>query len=417
MSPPSSTANLFAQLPYGSQPPPYYASYGNAAPQQFAGPYGAGKSGQSRREAVPALPEAERYTLKCSHIPSYHTEADIRAHFEAFGHVVELQVTPMGDGPARGHEGSDAAPTDKKTFNEALIQFLSPQNAKKCFNSPAPVLNNRFIKLVQSHFNIIPPCDMEPLSEDLHQADRELLSRPSVPQVATAGLKKKAHSGLNMYAEGPSNKYRRVAELPAVSTPTKPSVESDATVGSQSATLSSPAAAVAAPSKEDLEMKASFEALKSLRSQQETIWKQKESVLQAQVDKCRQMIEKLDSSEDSDSKRKLLDNLESKIVDLQAQLRTVRQQIEKGFVPEGVAATQAPSSSYHVPYAGQYRGRGGGRHAVHGRGYGGRYYSAVPFRGGGRGRSATTYYRDASEDNDAARSADQTDQQEHLHDN
>lgn len=94
------------------------------------------------------------------------------------------------------------------------------------------------------------------------------------------------------------------------------------------------------------------------------------------------MMDKLEMSEDSDSKTSLLQNLENKIVDLQAQLRIVREQIEKGVTAidktpaaavqmigavKGLAAGGGGRFSYYGAGRGSY-GRGGG--AGRGRGYG-----------------------------------------------
>ena len=79
-------------------------------------------------------------------------------------------------------------------------------------------------------------------------------------------------------------------------------------------------------------------------------------------------MEKLESSEESDTKATLLQNLENKIVDLQAQLRTVRDQMEKGV-------TSLEKSAPAPVMTGA--GRGGGRF------YGGRA-GFVARRGRGR---------------------------------
>jgi hypothetical protein len=94
------------------------------------------------------------------------------------------------------------------------------------------------------------------------------------------------------------------------------------------------------------------------------------------------MMEKLEISEESDSKTALLQNLENKIVDLQAQLRTVREQIEKGLVASDKPSASSLSSKSYVPNPfSAYRGGGapGGRSSYRGRGYNPGY------RGGGRG--------------------------------
>lgn len=86
------------------------------------------------------------------------------------------------------------------------------------------------------------------------------------------------------------------------------------------------------------------------------------------------MIDKLELQADSDSKTALLQKLEGKVLDLQGQLRTVREELNR---PAGASSDkQSPPPKY------MGRGRGGG--------YAARGYNAVyPARGyAGRGRGA-----------------------------
>ncbi len=110
------------------------------------------------------------------------------------------------------------------------------------------------------------------------------------------------------------------------------------------------------------------------------------------------MMDKLEEGAHSEAQAKILDSLESKVVDLQSQLRTVRQQIEKGVESSGsTTAAAAPPSSFYPPAAGRgYQGRGGGRYGAPGRGgYGGRVTAYQYGTGGGRGRGrfASSSYR------------------------
>jgi hypothetical protein len=167
---------------------------------------------QHQQQLLQQLPESDRRTLKCTGIPSYITEDMIREHFGAFGFIVELQITPMNS------QSQDASDPTKKVYNECLVQFLSAPNAKKCYNSPAPVLNNRFIKLFISHFNIKMPSDIRiPDYEAALEHDRLLLVKEVNPTVSTAkaGLKRKKQ--LNIYVDGvASSKYRRTDDNSAV---------------------------------------------------------------------------------------------------------------------------------------------------------------------------------------------------------
>ena len=85
------------------------------------------------------------------------------------------------------------------------------------------------------------------------------------------------------------------------------------------------------------------------------------------------MIDKLESSGgDSDSKQVLLQNLESKVLTFQTQLRTVREQIDKGADSLGDGSTahaHAPTHSYAAPY---HAGGGFGRHQQQQQSLGGR---------------------------------------------
>ena len=83
------------------------------------------------------------------------------------------------------------------------------------------------------------------------------------------------------------------------------------------------------------------------------------------------MLEKLESSPDNVTKTNLLESIEGKIVDLQSQLRLVKDQRETGVVPQQM-----------MPPA--YGGRGG-RGYSSGRGRGGSY----PPQYAGRGRGFT----------------------------
>jgi hypothetical protein len=264
------------------------------------------------------LPEHERCTLKCSGVPHYVTEQDIRSHFEAFGFVVELQIvspTPSPeDASTAGTAGADGR---KKVYNECLVQFYSAANAKKCFTSPLPVLNNRFIHLHVSTFNITPVTDVPTPTPDIIERDAKLLNESilligSSSSGSTAGGsmaldRKKPFS--TVHTQGVSNKYRRLSDEHASVVPaamrTDFNNDSNATIGSDQKdgnpvedgtvavvdpteananavvkSVLSPSAGVVALTKEKLELKEKHEQLKVLRQQAEDILKRKEGVLQ-----------------------------------------------------------------------------------------------------------------------------------------
>ena len=87
----------------------------------------------------------------------YVKEGDLLGHFRTFGRVVELQLIVTDPAAAAATAAAPAAAAadskgeeesgGKRSYNECLVQFGGPAEAKKCFNSPTAVLNNRFIKV------------------------------------------------------------------------------------------------------------------------------------------------------------------------------------------------------------------------------------------------------------------------------
>jgi hypothetical protein len=116
------------------------------------------------------------------------------------------------------------------------------------------------------------------------------------------------------------------------------------------------------------------------------------------------MMEQLENSPDSESKAQLVQNLESKVVDLQSQLRVVREQIETGALAD--KQSPPPASKYPAFYGAPRGGvsggrRGGGRFPY----YAGRYPSAAARgfgRGGGRGGRSWSAATNNSSSNSAA---------------
>ena len=255
------------------------------------------------------LPENERFTLKCTGIPSYVKEEDIKAHFESFGNIVKIQITTMEDSNKNekdnnagdGGDGEDNKESEekekKKTYNECLVQFYSVANAKKCLTSPTPVLNNRFIHVYQNHFNIILPSDVEPLPYEMVERDRLLLTQEIVPKTSETshpGKKKPLPSG-TLHKVGVSNKWRRTSEggkvpggdAASAEASGQTAEESVATVGEDtSASASATSTTTSIPVKESktvkegIELKQEFEKLKTLKQQAEDILKAKEKLLQ-----------------------------------------------------------------------------------------------------------------------------------------
>ena len=96
--------------------------------------------------------------------------------------------------------------------------------------------------------------------------------------------------------------------------------------------------------------------------------------MQGQIDKYRLMMDKLENADNDPSKAALLENIEGKLMDLQIQLRTVKDQRDSGIIG---TASSAGGIGGSAGSGGGGRGRG---LASRGRGYG---YAAP---GGGRGR-------------------------------
>jgi RNA recognition motif-containing protein len=227
------------------------------------------------------LPENERCTLRCTGIPTYTTEDEIKHFFEAFGHVVKLQVSPMEDHNKKPDNevetGEDGEPK-KKTYNECLIQYYSPQNAKKCLTSQIPILNNRYIRIYPSNFNIILPSDVEPPSYDIIEQDKALLSIKEIQPKPFDSNATKKKAGI--HTVGVSNKWRKTnndTKVPGAETSVEPSQVPPSTDQIPTA----PSGNETSPQKpENTELKQEFEQLKTLKQQAEDILKQKERILQ-----------------------------------------------------------------------------------------------------------------------------------------
>lgn len=310
--------------------------------------------GPQRQPAACLLQEDDRCTLRFTGIPPHVKESDIITHFKSFGRVIQLQVTQqtlVGE-----------ASQDRKTYNEGLVQFSNAQEAKKCFSSPVAVLNNRFIKLYQSNFNIIPPSDVSPPTA------QELIEQ----QLFMQQSKHPPHAPQPVPVNGKfeNKKYISPAAAEETNETAVPPVKEETPTEETPAAPAAPAAA-APLSKADIALQAQFEDLKRLREQAETIWRQKEALLQSQLDGYQAMVSAL-KGRDGDG-GDITEDLEGKIVDLQSQLRNVRDQREKG--------------SSGRPPGGQ-----GGRW-VRGRGRGGRDAGRGRGRGAAGGRNISSDYR------------------------
>lgn len=253
------------------------------------------ESNKANRPAVKSLPENERCTLRCTSIPVHVTEEDLKAHFESFGHVVELQVSPMEGNGNNNPEDDDTedGKKKKKQANECLVQFYSAANARRCLTSEVPVLNNRFIFIYQSHFNIIPPQDVPRPSRDILDRDSYLLSQKEIIPAASAAqaAANRKRSALNIYTSGRTNKWRRTdgfgggddnkvpgdgAANSTMRSDPREAVEEDRPTSGEAEAIATPSAASKAAADE---MKAALMRQKQLKQQAEELLKKKEDVL------------------------------------------------------------------------------------------------------------------------------------------
>lgn len=279
---------------YGSGGAGYQSYNGQSHASRRPAQQPARESNKANRPAVKSLPENERCTLRCTSIPVHVTEEDLKAHFESFGHVVELQVSPMEGNGNNNLEDDDTedGKKKKKQANECLVQFYSAANARRCLTSEVPVLNNRFIFIYQSHFNIIPPQDVPRPSRDILDRDSYLLSQKEIIPAASAAqaAANRKRSALNIYTSGRTNKWRRTdgfgggddnkvagdgAAMSTMRGDFREGAEEDRPTNGDEAVATPSAASKAAAD----EMKAALMRQKQLKQQAEELLKKKEDVL------------------------------------------------------------------------------------------------------------------------------------------
>ena len=249
------------------------------------------------------------YTLRCSDIPANIREEELVEHFTSFGDVVDL-VFETGTGnvvlsisyrfTSRIHKFNciyTASGDDSKNANnECLVQFLKPISARSCLSSPRPVLNNRFIKLSQNTTNI---------------ADVTTVTYPKYKSSA------------------------REKNIGHVKTRDEVTEKAKQLVNDK--------------------VKKQYEDLKDLRTQASNVLTEKIRLVQEQLDQNASMLTKLESKPYSDTKRKMMDEIEGKIVNLQVQLHSLKEQKENPI--------SAPSPNHARPnnFSGRTGGRIGGR--------------------------------------------------------
>jgi hypothetical protein len=188
---------------------------------------------------------------------------------------------------------------------------MNGADALKCFHSPEPVLNNRFIILKQHHTNIL-----------------HIANLPEIPKYD----KRKAAA---KYGKKPFGK------------PRPPQSEEDAKMKEE-------AKAVAAQ-----KAKQQYDDLKNLREEADTLLKQKISLLQGQIDQFTSMLKKLQSGADTESKQKLVIEIEMKLLNLHGKMQGLVSQREN----PSTAVSPSPKSFTGAPKwrGGRGRARSGGR--------------------------------------------------------
>jgi hypothetical protein len=120
-----------------------------------------------------------------------------------------------------------------------------------------------------------------------------------------------------------------------------------------------------------------------------------------QIDKIREMTSKLEGASDH-SNAELIGSLESKLINLQVQLKDIREQREKGTLSHQVQQDSNASGMMNTGY--EYRGRGRGFSAARGRSSG-RFAGRSSYIHGGRsfaGRGRNQWVNNISNSNSSS---------------
>lgn len=107
-------------------------------------------------------------TLRCTGLKQHVTALDIYYHFVTFGTIVKLELVknPLASNSSSAtNTNITAVEDDKKIYNECFVQYQNESDAKKCFGSPLPVLNNRFVKLFTMRQNLVPQNEVSTFME------------------------------------------------------------------------------------------------------------------------------------------------------------------------------------------------------------------------------------------------------------
>jgi hypothetical protein len=174
---------------------------------------------------------------------------------------------------------------------------MDAANALKCFHSPEPVLNNRFIVLKQSPTNIL---------------DGDKI--PAIPKYATRK-----------------------------GTPKKPFGKKKIIISEEELKMKEEAKAVVAS-----KLKQQYDDLKVLRQETDSLLKQKISLLQGQIDQYTNMIAKLEAGAESDSRQKMINDIEVKLLSLRGQMNALVSERDSAGQPIATSKSSANEQTRHV---------------------------------------------------------------------
>ncbi len=121
---------------------------GGAQGRGIAGSYRHQGGGGRQRSSFPSLSPEKRSTIRVQGLPMVATPANLTSHFKTFGRVAKVELKTNADGTPSGI---------------AFVQFTEPNAAKQARESPIPVLNNRFVKVMIQEWNLV---DLEKLEAE-----------------------------------------------------------------------------------------------------------------------------------------------------------------------------------------------------------------------------------------------------------
>ena len=364
--------SFFPQQPYAPPPPPPPPPRTQNYDEVTS--YKSGSHEQNwRSQGYHSCDFDEQCTVKCTGIPQYVKEVDLYNHFSSFGRIVKLSLFRLA--PENDIDSSGKG----KVYNEAMVQFHDVSEAKKCLGSPQSVLDNRFIKLFSSKENLIAPRDVDNDESDIYPGFREDQLNHKISGEGNFWKGGKGGKGGGRFG-GKGSRFggrglaHSFSKNPSESEEEKQPDDEEAAILKEQLKEAAKLKREEMKHKRETEAKHQYEELKSLRHQAESILRKKEELLQGQIDQFRGMMNKVEKicGTDEAEKARMIESLESKVLDLQGQLQSVRQQRVSGQT--GTSDVEYNGRSYKG-------GRSGGRN----------YYRGGKGRGG-RGRGGKGYY-------------------------